>query len=311
LRQYLAALGLAAGTLIFTTAPAQAQNSQSWVASTGSDLNACTRASPCRNMARAISQANTGGQINCVDRLELAPFTIGKSITIDCEPGGTVTTSGSLNAIAISPPATAVVHLRGLHLESRTATGIGIRVTSGTIFVDNLAIRDFNIIGLAVTGVQSRVFVTDTVITGNSIGIGVQASVSNVDMDLVLTRVVVEGSTSSGLRINRIPANQTGSIRFKVRDSSFSGNADGIAATNTASATTAVSIVLQGVEVARNGGAGMSVDEFTQIVASDSRIIGNGTGLSASGGGAIVSAGGNLLAGNGTDGAFSGTIARQ
>jgi hypothetical protein len=72
------------GALLFAAAPAAAQNTQSWVASTGSGV-ACTRAAPCANSAIAVNATVEGGTVSCVDRVQLVLGTIAKSITIDCE----------------------------------------------------------------------------------------------------------------------------------------------------------------------------------------------------------------------------------
>ncbi|MBV9247010.1 MAG: hypothetical protein JO366_19605, partial [Methylobacteriaceae bacterium] len=67
---------------------AWAQNERSWVASFGSDSNACTRAMPCASFAFALTKTNAGGEINCIDQGDFSGgfgLVIGKSVTIDCE----------------------------------------------------------------------------------------------------------------------------------------------------------------------------------------------------------------------------------
>jgi hypothetical protein len=60
------AVGLAlAGVL--SVAPAQAQNTRSFVSGHGLDTNACTLAAPCRTLAAAFAATNAGGEIDVLD----------------------------------------------------------------------------------------------------------------------------------------------------------------------------------------------------------------------------------------------------
>src|SRR5215207_6122369 len=82
---------IACGTALvplLSPAPTHAQGFRTWVSSTGSDANPCTRASPCQTFAGALSNTTINGQINCVDAGFFGgPATnvvINKSVTIDC-----------------------------------------------------------------------------------------------------------------------------------------------------------------------------------------------------------------------------------
>src|SRR5437016_5738227 len=47
--------------------PALAQLTVSYVSSTGSNNNPCTRASPCATFAKAVTVTDTQGTVNCLD----------------------------------------------------------------------------------------------------------------------------------------------------------------------------------------------------------------------------------------------------
>ncbi len=86
-------LFLSLAVALCDTSPAQALNDVSWVASNGLDGNPCTRGQPCGTFARALSQTNAGGEINCVDAGEFLSnqtITITQSVTIACETGATL-----------------------------------------------------------------------------------------------------------------------------------------------------------------------------------------------------------------------------
>jgi hypothetical protein len=300
-------------------APAAAQNTQSWVASTGSDSNACTRAAPCANFTRALNVTNAGGTISCVDRLGSGSVTIGKSITIDCEPGGVIRNTTNGIAVLINGNATTVVHLRGLVLDGQTTGGTGIRIIAGRkLFIDHVTIRDFQINGiyLQTSTAALDVTVADTIITniGRSSpltgdgGIGIFAS-GTVDLRLAVVRsTIATGGNSAGIYAQTTGSGGTG-VSVTVRDSAVTGNSSGIQAL---ASGRPVRVAILGSQVSASIGVGIAADgAASSIVARKTRITGNGTGVSTTTGGTVLSAGANVLAGNGTDGAFSGTVAAQ
>src|SRR3954471_21984933 len=72
-----------ASALFAISAPAQAQT-RTWVSAVGDDMNPCSRTSPCRTFAAAISKTATNGIINCIDNGGYGSVTITRSMTIDC-----------------------------------------------------------------------------------------------------------------------------------------------------------------------------------------------------------------------------------
>jgi hypothetical protein len=314
----MAALGLLAGMLSLA-APAAAQNTQSWVASDGSDANNCTRASPCANFTRALSRTNAGGQINCVDRLTSNSVTIGKSVTIECTPGGVIRNTTNGIAILIDGNSSTVVRLSGLVLDGQGAGGTGIRVITGRkLFVDHVTIRDFKINGIYLqtdTGALD-VAVSDSAITNTGRsptltgdgGIGIYAP-DPIDFRLTVARTTIAGgTTSAGIYAQSAAASGNG-VAVTVRDSIITGNQTGVRAVTNGRP---VHFTVLNSQVSASGAEGiLATGAAAEVVVRRTRITGNATGVSAASGGQVTSGGGNLLAGNGSDGAFTGTLSAQ
>src|SRR5437870_2544042 len=93
-------LALAAAAFVLTvsmTAPAEAFL-RTWVSSTGSDANPCTRASPCATFNHALNQTTAFGEINCIDAGSFGNLIIQQSVTISCE-GGTAGIFGNVDGV--------------------------------------------------------------------------------------------------------------------------------------------------------------------------------------------------------------------
>ncbi|MBV9220518.1 MAG: hypothetical protein JO366_18170, partial [Methylobacteriaceae bacterium] len=193
--------------VVAASSPAAAQNARSWVASTGSDGNSCTRSSPCASFARALAQTNAGGEINCIDQGDFSGpgLAIQKSITIDCE--GVQARLGILFPIAVNVSTSDVVTLRGLDIDGNNAAAVGIAFTGGgALHVEKCVIRNFNATGsdIVVAGIgdsaaNSELFVSDTVVTNNGMGtpgVGILAVpfIPNATAKVTLNRVEAKGN---------------------------------------------------------------------------------------------------------------------
>lgn len=119
-----------------------AQTVRTWVSTSGMDINACTRFSPCRNFAAAIEEVDAGGEVAVLDSGGYGAVTITKSVSVIAPPG--------LHA-AIAPTAGdavtiigAFVTLRNLFLNSQGAVN-GIYSPGVTrLHVENCTIQGFN-----------------------------------------------------------------------------------------------------------------------------------------------------------------------
>src|SRR5438445_535301 len=78
-------------------------NNRSAVSVNGSDLNACTVASPCRSFNAAIAETAPSGEIVALDSAGYGPFTVTMDVTISGAPGvHAAITATSTDAITIS-----------------------------------------------------------------------------------------------------------------------------------------------------------------------------------------------------------------
>src|SRR5216684_3572308 len=160
------------------TSMANAQASRTWVSGVGDDANPCSRTAPCKTFAGAISKTATGGIIVCLDPGGFGTLTITKSITIDCtETFGGVLAAGT-NGINVNG-AGVVAILRGLSIEGVGTGLIGVNITqAAAVHVEKCKIFGFAT-GTAqgirhVSSNGGGLFVTDTVISENGLGILVQ-----------------------------------------------------------------------------------------------------------------------------------------
>jgi hypothetical protein len=311
---------LAACALLFLATPAAAQTSpETWVSGTGVDNLTCTRTAPCRTLTNAMNRATAGGKVTCLDAITFntepgGAVTIQKSITVDCEQGtfGRISTAARITVLLNS----STVHLRGLQLDGGSVDETGIVVVgSGKLFLDHVTIRNFVRDAILVTagGANRQIYITDSVIANNrnsSAGGGIHVGHVAGATSIMLTRTQIIGNTSAGIRL-KAPTNAANTASVKLRDSTISGNGNGVVVTAPAGGGSA-SVSVQDSEVARNGTYGLAANgPLGQIVVGNSVVTGNAVGVFAADGGAMVSAGNNGVNGNGYDGAFTSSVAPQ
>src|SRR5262249_27869690 len=125
---------------------ARAQSFQTFVSATqGVDNNTCAITTPCRTIARAISEVKDGGEVVIIESGDYAPFGVSKSVTVTAAPGVSVgITSTSSVAITIGIQPTDVVVLRGLTFRGFGSAAIGLQFsTPGTLHIENCLIEGF------------------------------------------------------------------------------------------------------------------------------------------------------------------------
>jgi nitrous oxidase accessory protein NosD len=113
--------------LFLPAGPAQAQT-RTWVASTGSDANLCTRTSPCQTLAGAISKTAAGGEVSIIDSAVYVAgtLTINKAITINGEGALASVIASSGTAITVAANAGDQVIIRNLFINGAGGGSIGI-----------------------------------------------------------------------------------------------------------------------------------------------------------------------------------------
>lgn len=194
-------------------APAHAQATRTWVSGVGDDANPCSRTSPCKTFAGAISKTATGGEINCLDPGGFGELTITKSLVIDChETFGSVLVSGS-NGITVNVPSGFVtlrnINLNGLLNDTSGAPGlIGISIVAAqVVFIEDCVVQSFSTHGISDTRTfGGNLFVRNTVarnnISGGSNAAGFNLAAASPN-NIVLENVHVVGNNFGVLIANR------------------------------------------------------------------------------------------------------------
>src|SRR5262245_40054457 len=304
----LSALIGASCLLMANADPAAAQALGTWVAGVGDDVNPCSRTAPCKTFAGAISKTAAGGEIRCLDPGGFGNVTITKSLTIDCFGTlGAILVPGGSSGIIINA-ADIVVILRHIDINGANTGVSGIRFLQGAaLIVEHTRISRFKAgIGAGIhvnTGSDSRVYVTDTVISdsgnGNSGG-GIVIQPTGAGQAFVALSRVTLSHNANGIFAQGLGT--SGPIVTEVRDSSAAGSFfHGILAITDASTA---GILIDRSTLALSGGNGILAQGTGALVhLSSSTVRGNSVGLGVSGGGQIISFQNNQIAGNGTDGA--------
>jgi hypothetical protein len=297
---------LCATALIGLAAPAQAQNTRSWVSASGSDNSpgTCTQAAPCLTFGHAIGQTSAGGEIDCLSGGDFGPVTIAQSITIDC--GGQagevgVQMSGS-DGIDINITSSATVVLRHLAINGFGSSGFGILVTGPgpTLIVEDCEIYGFpggvGIYFQPTGSSRALLKVLDSAAYGNSGGIIVNPQ-TNVTASVVLDGIDLNSNNGDGLSFGG-----AGVIAGTLRNSVVAENGtDGISALTrqvylTVEETSIIDNLSDGIQA---GTAGVNLE------VGASTIGGNGTGIATTAG-SLFTFGNNQISANGSNGSFNG-----
>lgn len=190
-----------------------------FIASYGDDAANCAATTPCRTLATAAGVIGANGRITCLDGGNFQPFTITKSLTVNCDTGHSYIGSGGagLTGITISIPVGAsdplrTVRIRGLGIygaASSTGTGgtggggagitrtmpRGIFITSAAVvYLERMVVSDAQQQGVLDqrSGGQTRLYVTDSIISSNA-GAGISPASGAVGMT-VLDNVRLENN---------------------------------------------------------------------------------------------------------------------
>jgi hypothetical protein len=309
---------VASGLLALATQTASAQATRTWVSGVGNDANPCSRTAPCKTFAGAISKTATGGEINALDPGGYGAVTITKSITIDGGAGqvASVLAAGT-NGIVISA-AGATVTLRNIRINgvlgSPTPGLNGVQILSAAaVHIENCNVFGFSQTGINVNLTSAsavRVFVSDTVVSNGSVGVSARnAGAGNLFMSVHRTTLVQ--NSSIGYRSDG--SGGPGSIFNAISDSLVSGNGTGVSVVGGPSAFNGAQVTRSSVVnnittgLLSNGTSGQA-----SILASNTLVSGNGTGLSFLGGGNLFTYKNNSVNQNVVaDGTFSSQITPQ
>jgi len=309
-------LALVTALLLFPAAnqAAHATISHTWVASTGSDANACTRSAPCATFAGALAKTSAGGEIDVADAGDYGSVTISQSVSIEAVGVLATIQVTSGNAITVSAGANDIVVLRGLTLEGLGTATNGVSFsTGGSLYVENCRINSFSTFGINFAPTAtSKLFVTDTITRNNgsgSTGCGVYIQAGSQGFATVsIDGLRTENNVCGVKSVDAVNATIRNSVAANNGFSGFSaaesGNRPVVLIENSLSAHNGTNGVLSAV---------LNPPQFIvpTIRLSNVTITDNATGLGTSNGGQIISFGNNKNDGNSTNGAPTSTVSQQ
>lgn len=290
-------ISVAVATFVLHASPACAQASRTWVSGIGDDANPCSRTSPCKTFAGAISKTVAGGEINCLDPGGFGALTITKSITISCDVGGAGVFALGTNGIVVNAAATDVITVSGLDLEGLGSGLAGISFVRGAaLHVRRCRIAGFR--GGSATGIlfappdgtTGRLFVSDTIISENGTGASgggiILKPVGSGIARASLTRMSIDDNSNG---VQAIGSSNTGRVEVFVVDSTISGNSGpGVHALTINGGNDAV--IFNNNTISVNNGTGYLADGAgATVVLNNSAAHRNVTGVNAVNGGVIAS----------------------
>ena len=254
---------------------------RTWVSGVGNDANPGSRTAPCKTFAGAISKTANPGEIDCLDPGGFGAVTITKSVTLDGSGTfgsilATATTGVIINGAGIN------VTLRGLSINGVGASAglTGVRIVNA----NNVHIIDCQIFGFTggvARGIDDqrtgggRLFVVNTVVRDNGVGIQVKPSAGASAILAFIDRCTITGNTSSGVLAG------AGS-RVAVSNSLVSGNPGNGLFCNFTPALGGPEINVESCVVVANG-TGVNVDSGAFCNLSNLLIVNNSTGMAGAG----------------------------
>src|SRR3954447_8619608 len=181
--------------------PAQAQATRTWVSGVGDDANPCSRTAPCKTFAGAISKTAAGGEINVLDPGGFGAVTITKSISIISTFEAGVLVSGT-NGIVVNVGWGDSVVLEGLDIEG-LGTGLnGVQIIGqGRTMIRRCSIKNFEQSAVNLIGTNARVFVVDSLLLKNGVGVNVQAPAGASNF-AILQNSVIDLSGTTATQVN-------------------------------------------------------------------------------------------------------------
>jgi len=279
--------------LALHAAPAQAQLARTFVSNaTGSDLNDCSRNTPCRTFQTAHDKTLANGEITVLDPGGYGAVTINRTISIINDGVGEAgaLVSGGVAGITIAALATDKVSLRGL-----TIKGIGFGGGTGIIFntgaaltVENCAIR--NIVGggngdgirfqpsASSNLVVSNTFIADT---GGSGILVLPATGNSGTINVIVNRVESYGNHFHGVILNGFQS--TGPINATMTDSIAANNTFVGVLANSDVGHSPVNLLVTRSAVSNNA-TGLEADTNSFFFIGQSTVTGNATTFATSGG---------------------------
>jgi hypothetical protein len=252
---------------------------RTWVSGVGDDANPGSRTAPCKTFAGAISKTANPGEIDCLDPGGFGAVTITKSITLDgTGTFGSILASGTtgviINAAGIN------VTLRGLSINGVGSGLRGVRIVAAA----NVHIIDCTIFGFTTApgiGIQDdrtaggRLFVVNTVVRDNTIGIQIKPSSGTIAILGFIDGCTITNNATSGVLAGQ-------GSRVAISNSLVSGNPGNGLFSNATAGLTAPILNAEDCVVVANG-TGVNVDSGAAFSMSNLYVVTNSTGLAGAG----------------------------
>jgi hypothetical protein len=205
----------------------QAQTpTRTWVSGVGDDANACSRTTPCKTFAVAITKTAANGEINCLDSGGFGTVTVTKAITIDCTGNyGSILATSNTSGITINA-AQNVVRLRGLSITGQNQGLNGILITSaGRVIIEDTVIDGFVNNGITLSNTfASALYVSNSNVRNNN-GSGIYiAPLGTVAATAAVFNTRIIGNNNTGINAQLSDVAVTNCL--------ISGNGTGIYASN-------------------------------------------------------------------------------
>lgn len=307
----LVRLGIAAAIVCSAGTPTTATAASiAFLSHTGSG-SACSLAAPCASMSSAITAADVGGEVICLDKGIYGGATITSSITISCGDG---LWEAPAATVGINTPTPShVVVIEGLVSDGLTVSGPAVSFTNqGALHLHRVRIgngsgANSNGLSFQPAGI-SRLFVTDSTFYNRGT-FGIVAAI-NIRPVLAFVDVMIERTRIEDNNFGII-ADGTGggTIRGVVRDSVIARNANnGITVSSTGSS---VVLSIDNCVISGNNFGLVASGANAGMLVGRSVISANSTGLSTSSSGVILSYRDNRLNANTPDGVFTGPVGLQ
>ena len=236
-----ALLQFVAAAPLICAADAVAAAPRTFVASTGSDANACSLAQPCRSFSSAILNTMPGGEIVALDPAGYGAIIITKAVTVAGPPGVQASiTAASGNAVTVNAGASDRVVLRGLDIVTTGTASAGISIqTAGECVIEDCDISGVASYGVGASGPGLLTISRTRIDAGiNQTALGVFGSAGELRFVLEDSRLHAPGSAHAILAIDH--------INGIVRNSAFLGTSSfatyGVRAEGSAGKTTSIAL---------------------------------------------------------------------
>jgi hypothetical protein len=218
--------------LAFFSLSVLAQPARTFIsAATGDDLNACSLASPCRNLARGVAAVAASGEVVALDSGGYGVATISKSVTVAIPAGvyaGVTALTSGVSGITIDT-AGVDVKLRGLSINALGgSSGISVpAVQNVALNVERSTISGFPTAGVLFNSAGGRLLVIDSLIRDNFTGV----DVSSGDSGNVAHAMIEHSHFSGNGGLNSGAVNAGANTQMSVHDSVANGNFRGFQVT--------------------------------------------------------------------------------